>query len=126
MVTGKIIEGRKLARQLDFPTANIKTTNSGKLPFGVYVVKAWIDGKDHFGVANLGVRPSVETGDAPILLETHLFDFAEDIYGKTVSVKLLHFLRREQKFPSLDELSAQITKDAQNAKDWLLRHKKMP
>jgi len=112
-VSGKVIEGRKLGRELGFPTANLRLGDLQTPKDGVWVVE--VDGK-HRGVANLGMRPTV--GGDEKLLEVHLFDFSGDLYGKTLRVKFLRHIRDERKFASLDELKEQIAKDAAEAKEW--------
>lgn len=124
ILTGEIIKGRQLARQLDFPTANMAVPANMPLSHGVYVVQALVDDEWKGGVANLGVRPTVEKGAAPVLLETHLFDFDDDLYGSVLAVKLLAKLRGEKTFESIDALGQQLHLDAKEAKEWLVRHKK--
>lgn len=101
---------------LGIPTANI-TLNSGKYypVFGVYLCKIIHSGYVKYGVANLGVRPSLNAVTTPIL-EAHIFDFDGDLYGKAISVELLQFIRPERKFPSLDGLIYQIKRDIVSAK----------
>ncbi len=112
-VSGKVIEGRKLGRELGFPTANLRLGDLQTPKDGVWSVE--VDGK-HRGVANLGMRPTV--GGDERLLEVHLFDFSGDLYGKTLRVKFLRYIRPERKFASLDELKAQIAKDTAEVKEW--------
>ena len=112
-VEGKVVEGRKLGRQLGFPTANVERGEEQFPPDGVWAVRASTGSKVLQGVANLGVRPTVDGEQR--LLEVHLFDFAGDLYGATLEVEFVSFLRPEQKFASLDELKAQIRSDAEQA-----------
>ncbi len=111
-VLGRVIEGRRLARQWGYPTANLALENEQLPPDGVYAVRAWCEDQPHPGVANLGLRPSIETGQTDRRLEVHLFDFAGDLYGRDLEIEFLTFLRGEQKFPDLDALRAQIARDA--------------
>lgn len=114
---GRVAHGAKLGRQLGFPTANIHLFRTAVPVKGVFAVRMLgIDNKDYFGVANVGNRPTVAGGEPKPLLETHLFDFNQDIYGKYVEIELLHHLRSEQKFPNLEILKAQINQDIENAK----------
>jgi len=110
-VLGTVIEGRKLGRTLGFPTANVRPESEQLPPNGVYAVRAAIDGKSHPGIANVGVRPTVSSECTQRLIEVHLFDFAEEIYGRDIEVFFMRFVRPEQKFPSLDALRAQIACD---------------
>lgn len=112
---GAVKEGRKLARQLGFPTANVHPEAELLPPFGVYAVWVEIDGVRRPGVANLGVRPTVENNGAPTL-EVHLFDWSGDLYGRDMEVELAQFLRPEMKFAGVAELKAQIEADAGQAR----------
>jgi riboflavin kinase/FMN adenylyltransferase len=116
-VLGTVVEGNHLGRQLGFPTANLHTHNEQFPPNGVYAVRALYRSKNYGGVANIGVRPTVELHGGERLLELHLFDFDRVIYGEDLEVRFLKFLRPEQKFTSLDELQAQITRDAKSARE---------
>ncbi|MEY3220716.1 MAG: bifunctional riboflavin kinase/FAD synthetase [Pseudomonadota bacterium] len=114
---GRVAHGAKLGRQLGFPTANISLNRHAIPVKGVFAVRMLgIDNRSYFGVANVGNRPTVAGGEPKPLLETHLFDFNQDIYGKYVEIELLHHLRSEQKFASLDALKYQITQDIEKAK----------
>ena len=113
-VAGIVEKGQQLGRQLGFPTANV---NTGKLqlpPDGVWAVRV-LDarGRRWNGVANLGARPTVD--GAKRLLEAHLFGFCSEIYGEKLEVCFENHLRSEIKFPSLEALRLQISKDAQAA-----------
>lgn len=113
-IEGEVMEGRRLARTLDFPTANVPLGAYLRPKFGVYAITANVGGALHKGVANIGVRPTVDGKDA--LLEAHLFDFDEDLYGRTIDVSILEFLRPEQRFEGLDALKAQIAADVGRAR----------
>ncbi|MHA7871824.1 MAG: bifunctional riboflavin kinase/FAD synthetase [Hyphococcus sp.] len=117
MVRGVVKEGQRLGRDLGFPTANMMLGDYLEPLKGVYAVRAVVRGKTLPGVANFGRRPTVGA-DAP-LLETHLFDFEGDLYGETVDVSFIDFIREEQKFDGLDALKAQIMKDTQTARSIL-------
>ena len=118
-VEARVEHGDKRGRTIGVPTANMKLDHCLKPAFGVYAVRATIFEDDqavgtHDGVANFGIRPMFE---APTpLLETWLFDFDGDLYGKHLSVELIAYLRPEAKLDDLDALKAQIAKDAANAK----------
>lgn len=116
-MSGRVAHGDKRGRQLGFPTANIYL-HRHKVPLsGVYAVQLFgIDEEPVNGVANIGVRPTIGGGKA--LLEVHLFDFNREIYGAHVQVYFLSKLRDEGKFSSLEQLSQQIRKDAQQARDY--------
>lgn len=92
-------------------------------PHGVYAVRARVNGAEYGGVANLGVRPTVEGDAGELLLETHLFGQPGDIYGQEMEVVPVRFLRAETKFPSLEELKSQLALDAAQAAEVLRRDK---
>lgn len=113
-VEGPVLEGRKLGRQLGFPTANVGTGEVQLPPDGVWAVRVNLDDEKLEGVANLGVRPTVD--GVAHALEVHLFDFVGDVYGRILEVTFVSYLRPEQKFGSLDDLKRQIAKDADQAR----------
>ncbi|MEH6813652.1 MAG: bifunctional riboflavin kinase/FAD synthetase [Motiliproteus sp.] len=116
-LSGKVIHGRKLGRQLGVPTANMSLQRK-RLPFeGVFVIEAVLqNGERRQGVANVGTRPTVK-GDSP-LLEVHLFDFDSTIYGQRLEVEFKAFLRPEQKFDGVEALKQQIMADIAAARNW--------
>ena len=118
----EVQQGDRRGRTIDFPTANLSLKDYHLPLFGVYAVTVeMLDGtfagQKFTGVANLGIRPSFET-EAP-RLEVFIFDFDGVIYGDTLSVGLVDFIRPEQQFDNLDELKAQITRDVQSAREVL-------
>ena len=116
IIDGKVVHGDKVGRQLGFATANIRIRHDPLPMTGVFAVEVsgLGDGKPLPGVANLGIRPTV--GGTRPLLEVHLFDFDRDIYGTHISVRFVHKLRNEQRFPNFDALKAQIAADAAAAR----------
>ncbi len=115
-ILGTVKKGAQLGRTLGFPTANLSAHSEQFPPNGVYAAEAKLDGAVMRGVVNLGYRPTVEQAKPERLLELHLFDMDRDIYGEDVEVRFLRFLRPEQKFGSLDELKAQISRDVNDAR----------
>lgn len=117
-ITGRVCHGAQLGRGLGYPTANIALGHRNPAVTGIFVVSVQNLG-DHPrpAVASLGVRPTVELG-APPLLEVHLFDFHQNLYGKRLHVNLLHKLRDEETFPNLESLKAQIDRDATAARHY--------
>jgi len=118
-VEARVEHGDKRGRTIGVPTANMRLDDCIKPAFGVYAVRASVLEDDkvvsrHLGVANFGIRPMFETPTP--LLETWLFDFEGDLYGKHLSVELVSYLRSEMNLPDLDALKAQIAKDAEAAK----------
>jgi riboflavin kinase / FMN adenylyltransferase len=118
-VTGEVIHGDKRGRELGFPTANLSLDASCGLRHGIYAVRANLGGRHVDGVASFGRRPMFDTG--AVLLEVFLFDFAGDLYGQTIDVAFIAWLREEAAFASLDELIAQMQEDARGARDALAR-----
>jgi len=110
-LNGTIVKGKQLGRTIGFPTANINIEEDYKLipKIGVYVVKATINDETLFGMMNIGFNPTVNGEKQTI--EVHLFNFDKDIYGQNIEVSLLHYIRNEQKFSSVDALKAQLNQD---------------
>ena len=116
MMDGQVAHGQKLGRQLGFATANLRIKHNPLPMSGVFAVEVAGLGEAALpGVANLGIRPTVGGTSRP-LLEVHLFDFNRDIYGAHISVRFVHKLRDEQRFPNFDALKAQISADAAAAR----------
>ena len=120
-IEGLVAAGDKRGRTIGFPTANLDLGDHVRPAFGVYAVRGHLpeDGAGGAlpGVANLGLRPTI--GDGRVLLETHLFDFAGDLYGRRLAVELVAHLRPERKFAGLDALKAQIALDGARAREIL-------
>jgi riboflavin kinase/FMN adenylyltransferase len=113
-IEAEVIHGNKRGRTLGWPTANMKLGNYLRPAYGVYAVRTRLpDGREFDGVANFGKRPMFEPEE---LLEAHLFDFSADLYGQQLEVALLHYLRPEAKLANLEELAAQIGRDADEAR----------
>ena len=110
-ICGRVVHGQKRGRTLGYPTANIKLFRKNTPLNGVYAVTVTgIDDIEIKGIANLGTRPTVD-GGSKVILETHLFDFAQEIYGRYVEVHFKKKIRDEMRFPSLAQLKAQIERD---------------
>jgi riboflavin kinase/FMN adenylyltransferase len=120
-VTGEVIHGDKRGRELGFPTANIRLEPSCALKHGIYAVRVSVGGALHEGVASFGRRPMFDDG-AP-LLEVNLFDYAGDLYGKSLDVAFIGWIRQEEKFGSIEELMRVMAADAAQARDCLTRAK---
>ena len=111
-LTGTVIHGKHLGRKIGIPTANLLLSESTVTPaYGVYA--SLVDGCP--AVTNIGIRPTLDDGEIPTV-ESRLLDFSGDLYGKTVKVELLHYLRPERKFASVEELKAQIMLDTEQTK----------
>ncbi len=112
---GEVIKGDQIGRTIDFPTANLKTSNQ-VIKHGVYITRVHLDGKSYQAITNIGSRPTV--GGRKIQIESNIFDFNDIIYSKQICVEFLKLIRLEQKFGSLDELKAQIKSDKLVAKEY--------
>ncbi len=117
-VLAEVVRGKQLGRKLGFPTINqnIKE-NSIMLHKGVYVTRVLVDGVWHLGVTNVGRRPSVD-GAGRENIETFIFDFHGDLYGRTLKVEFVCRLRDEKKFPTLEQLQQQIELNKMAARAW--------
>ncbi|MDG6895333.1 bifunctional riboflavin kinase/FAD synthetase [Volucribacter amazonae] len=114
-IRGRVVHGNKLGRTIGFPTANIMLHRQVNPVQGVYAVKVRLkSGKFFNGVANIGKRPTLN--GVKQLLEVHIFDFTGDLYGQCLQVELCHKIRNEIKFPSFEQLTAQIRQDVETAK----------
>ena len=123
-ILGTVVPGAGRGCGIGFPTANLAAHNERFPPNGVYAVRALLDSRWFQGVANVGVRPTV--GGSERVLEVHIFDYSGDCYGWEIEVKFEHFLRREHKFSSIDDLRAQIGRDAAEARRILNVQPSMP
>lgn len=113
VITGRVEQGNRIGRKLGFPTANISISNKPDVRDGVYAVKVRTpDGEFFQGMANIGTRPTV-TESKKRFLEVNIFGFGDDLYGKTIDVELLAYIREERTFASVEELKEQIEKDKQ-------------
>jgi len=115
VVRGEIEHGDQRGRTIGFPTANISLGDYCRPQFGVYAVRFNVNGCRYDGVANVGIRPTVD--GITERLEVHIFDFSEDVYGEVAEVEFVAFLRPEQKFNGLDALKAQIGQDVFAARE---------
>jgi len=118
-ISGRVGHGEKLGRELGFPTANIFLHRKVSPLQGIFVVELFgLDNEPLSGVASIGTRPTINESKST-LLEVHLFDFDQDIYGKHVQVSFLHKIRDEAKFDSLEILKEKIQQDVDIAKAYL-------
>lgn len=115
-VSGMVAHGRKLGRKMGFPTVNIEVTKDKLMPpFGVYFSEVSVEGVHYNGITNVGCKPTV-TDSKTVYAETNILDFDGDLYGKAITVKLLHFVRPEMKFESVEELKKQIDIDIEKGR----------
>ena len=118
-ISGKVIHGNKLAREIGFPTANIHMFHNRPPLKGVFAVKLG----GNFGVANLGTRPTIG-GISKLHLEVHLFNFSDDVYGQHVHVTFLRKIRDELKFNGIHELKKQIPIDIEKVKIYIKNYER--
>lgn len=118
-LTGTIVKGKQLGRTIGFPTANLKIDQNYKLipQNGVYVVKSSIEGQTVFGMMNIGTNPTV--GGQTQTIETNFLDFEGDLYDKNLTIELLHRIRSEEKFDSLDALKNQLAQDRLTTQNYI-------
>ncbi len=118
-VKAPVIGGRHLGRKWGFPTVNQHFFDGAAVPRkGVYASSCIIDGKKYGAVTNIGVRPTVSEGKDTVTAETHIFDFTGDLYGKTLSVAIKHFIRPEKRFENGDELKNAVLEDIETAREY--------
>lgn len=117
-VGGFVEHGKKLGRTIGFPTVNLLPPDEKCLPpYGVYFSEVRIDGKIYNGMTNIGLRPTV-SNNGQVSVETYIYDFDEDIYGKYLEIALLTFHRKEQKFSGVDALRRQLDLDLEAGRNY--------
>lgn len=123
-ISGKIVEGFRVGRTIGFPTANIKIWESFKVipAFGVYAVFVLIEEQKYGGMLYIGKRPTLQNGDN-VSLEVNIFDFDQDLYGKTLTVEFIEFIRPDQKFSDLETLVRHIKQDKEDVIEELKKYK---
>ncbi|MDP2114685.1 MAG: bifunctional riboflavin kinase/FAD synthetase [Bacteroidota bacterium] len=117
---GTVVEGQKLGRKIQFPTANIQTSDPDKIipGYGVYAVEITVMNQKFNGMLNIGSRPTVNNNADNRSIEVHIFDFESDIYGEAIELVFFKKLREEQKFLSIDALKDQLVKDKTDTISW--------
>lgn len=119
-VEGKVVEGDKRGGKIGFPTSNLNIPPTmARLRSGVYACYVWVEGERWKAVANLGLRPTFEDKLAPPRFETHILGFSGSLYGETLGVEFISYLREERKFENIAALQAQIERDIHRARQVL-------
>ena len=119
-LVGTVEKGNQIGRKMGLPTANLAFERDALVPLhGVYAVTVKIDNRTYTGISNIGTRPTVSRGSS-VNCETFIFDYKGNLYGRSIKISFLHFLREERKFPSLDALEAQIREDILRTKAMFL------
>ena len=106
----KVIEGKNNGNKIGFPTANMNIDKYIQPKFGVYKSAVEIDNIKYSSISNFGIKPTLSDEKRPVM-ETHIFNFNKNIYGKKIKLELINFIREEIKFNSIKELKEQIIKD---------------
>jgi riboflavin kinase/FMN adenylyltransferase len=123
-ITGRVVRGDRLGRELGFPTANVRMQHNRPALMGIFAVEvAGLGPRLLPGAASLGLRPTVHSDAMPVL-EVHLLDFSGDIYGQRVQVRFLQKLRDEEKYPDLAALTGAIARDVDNVRVFFERRSK--
>lgn len=121
-ISGRVVHGDGMGKKIGYPTANIRIKPVRPPLSGIYVVNVHVEGLGVLqGVASLGVRPTVKH-DAQPVLEAHLFEFSQQIYGRHLRVEFLQKLRDEEKYPDVAALTRQIATDVGQARKWFEQH----
>jgi len=117
---GTVIEGQKLGRRIQFPTANIQASDPNKIipAYGVYAVYVHLDSNRYKGMMNIGTRPTISNADQRSI-EVHIIDFEGDLYNQPIEIEFIQKIREEQKFGSVEELKSQLEKDKQTVMNLL-------
>ena len=121
VIEGTVVHGRQLGRRLGFPTANLAVPDALEARDGVYLSEAEVDGQLYGAMSNLGRNPSV--GGTERRLESNLFGFEGELYGRQLRIRLLRRLREERKFASVEELQRQIEADRREAEAFFAARK---
>ena len=123
MLTGKVIDGKKLGKTINYPTANLYIKETYKLipKHGVYVVKSNIDNKDVFGMMNIGYNPTV--GGSEKTIETYFFNLDKNLYGKKLQIEMLKRIREEKKFSGVEELIEAMKEDQAFSENYIHQFK---
>lgn len=123
-ITGEVLHGQQLGRTIGMPTINQAVAPHKIIPpKGVYVSKVYLEEGVHGGITNLGIKPTV-SGEKQIGVETYIFDFDGNLYGKVLKTELLCFVRGEKKFPNLQSLKEQIYKDRKYGEEYIAQLRK--
>ncbi|WP_134699521.1 riboflavin kinase [Ammoniphilus sp. YIM 78166] len=116
VLQGLVVHGEKLGRKIGFPTANLSPIDPFEsFPKGVYAVQVRRMERQYQGVMNIGTRPTVAQDE--LTVEVHILDFNTEIYGETLQIEIIQFIRHEQKFSGLPALKQQIQKDVSKARE---------
>lgn len=123
-VLGEVVHGRRLGRELGIPTVNqIPAPEKLLPPFGVYVSRVVLDGRSYGGITNVGRKPTIE-GENPVGVETHIFDYSGDLYGREIEVQFLRHLRPEKRFASVEALADEMRRNIEQGRRVFAEYKR--
>ncbi len=126
-IHGKVIHGEHRGRTIGFPTANLTMTEPYFIPkTGVYVVRVECRGQVFHGVANLGYKPTFHQEKLDLSIEVHVLNFSGELYGESMAIQFMHYIRPEKKFPNVEALVQQIKEDVQQAEQWIQSQAQVP
>jgi len=127
LLIGRVVPGNGIGKTLGFPTANLQVSDPHKLipAEGIYAVRAHFEGQPYQGMLYIGRRPTLNQHPEKVI-EVHLFDFDQNIYGEELQVEFLHFLRRDASFANLEQLAAQLARDREAALGFFRRQAEIP
>ncbi len=118
ILTNRVGQGKHLGRTLGFPTVNLQFPPGVLIPaYGVYATRVWVDGVCHIAVTNVGVRPTVECTNE-VNVEAFILDFSGNLYGKTLKLEFFRHLRGERRFPSVEALTAEVMRNADQTREY--------
>lgn len=113
VITGPVVGGQQLGRKLGYPTANLAVSPEEAIENGVWAARVTVHGSTYGALGYVGYKPTVSTAGGRVL-EVHLLDFSGDLYGETIRVELVRFVRGEERFDSTERLLRQIDRDKQD------------
>ena len=123
VLTNRVGHGKKLGHVLGFPTVNLAFERGVIVPaYGVYVTSVHFDQQSYAAVTNIGVRPTVEDGSRLVTVEGFILDFHGDLYGKEIRMEFFDYLRPERKFPNFEALTAEVMRNADQARAFFQAH----
>jgi riboflavin kinase/FMN adenylyltransferase len=118
LLSGQVVQGKGLGHTLGFPTVNLPFPEGVLVPaHGVYAARVWVGNTPYTAAVNIGVRPTVEQA-GQVNLEAFLLDFQGDLYDRSLRVELYHFIRGEKRFESVQALTAEVLRNAEQVREY--------
>jgi len=123
-ITARVEQGRRIGRTLGFPTANFLFPSNKLIPkSGVYVTEIHYEGEKYIGITNIGTRPTIDSTSDEYVIETHIMGFSKKIYGETLRVDFLEYIREEKKYDTVEGLKRQLKNDQKFAMEFYQKNK---